>query len=105
MLAKRKYNIGDKVKIQTQNDKGLVWYDCEIIGSTRYINEKYENVYRLQTIDINPTLYFYRCEGELDLMNPRKDPCIWLIPTMTRRWASQTLVIYQILLDSWFIRQ
>ena len=73
MLAKRKYNIGDKVKIQTQNDKGLVWYDCEIIGSTRYINEEYENVYRLQSIDTNPTLYFYRCEGELNLMNPRKE--------------------------------
>lgn len=73
MLVKRKYNIGDKVKIQTQNYKGLVWYDCEIIDSTRYINEEYENVYRLQTIDTNPTLYFYRCEGELDLMNPRKE--------------------------------
>ena len=73
MLAKRKYNIGDEVKIQTQNDKGLVWYDCEIIGSTRYINEEYENVYRLQSIDTNPTLYFYRCEGELNLMNPRKE--------------------------------
>ena len=73
MLVKTKYNIGDKVKIQTQNYKGLVWYDCEIIGSTRYINEEYENVYRLQTIDTNPTLYFYRCEGELDLMNPRKE--------------------------------
>ena len=73
MLVKTKYNIGDKVKIQTQNYKGLVWYDCEIIGSTRYINEEYENVYRLQTMDTNPTLYFYRCEGELDLMNPRKE--------------------------------
>ena len=76
MEIKRKYNIGDKVKIQTQNDKGLVWYDCEIIGSTReqiYINGEYENVYKLQTIGNNPTLYFYRCEGELDLMNPRNE--------------------------------
>ena len=75
-MSERKYNIGDKVKIQTQNDKGLVWYDCEIIGSTRgqiYINGKYENVYRLQIINSNPTVYFYRCEGELDLMNPRKE--------------------------------
>ena len=76
MLVKRKYNIGDKVKIQTQNDKGLVWYDCEIIDSTReqiYINREYENVYRLQTIDNSPRFYFYRCEGELDLMNQRKE--------------------------------
>ena len=35
MLVKTKYNIGDKVKIQTQNYKGLVWYDCEIIGFQR----------------------------------------------------------------------
>jgi hypothetical protein len=75
MLVKRKYNIGDKVKIQTQNDKGWVWYDCEIIDCERkqiYVNGEYENVYKLQTVD-NPTFCFYRCEGELDLMNPRKE--------------------------------
>lgn len=34
-MSERKYNIGDKVKIQTQNDKGWVWYDCEIIDRER----------------------------------------------------------------------
>lgn len=75
MEVKRKYNIGDKVKIQTQNDKGWVWYDCEIVDSERkqiYINGEYENIYKLQTIDNKYTFYFFRCEGELDLMNPEK---------------------------------
>ena len=75
MLAKRKYNIGDKVKIQTQNDKGLVFFICEIIDCKRkqvYINGEYENVYKLQTIN-KPTFYFFRDECELELMNPRKE--------------------------------
>lgn len=75
MLAKRKYNIGDKVKIQTQNDKGLVFFICEIIDCERkqvYINGEYENVYKLQTIN-KPTFYFFRAECELELMNPRKE--------------------------------
>lgn len=67
MLVKRKYNIGDKVKIQTQNDKGLVYYDCEIIDCERkqvYINGESENVYKLRTIN-KPTFYFFRNECEL----------------------------------------
>ena len=76
MEIKRKYNIGDKVKIQTVNDNGWVWYDCIIIDSERkqiYINGDYENIYKLQPVGNNPPFYFYRCEGELDLMNPRKE--------------------------------
>ena len=75
MKVKRKYNIGDKVKIQTQNDKGLVFFICEIIDCERkqvYINGEYENVYKLQTIN-KPTFYFFRAECELELMNPRKE--------------------------------
>ena len=75
MLVKRKYNIGDKVKIQTTNDDIIVYYDCEVIGCERkqvYINGEFENVYKLQTIN-KPTLYFFRDECELDLMNSRKE--------------------------------
>lgn len=76
MEVKRKYNIGDKVKIKTQNDKGWVWYDCEIIGSKRvqmYVNGGWETEYRLRTIGNNPTFYFREDEKDLDLMNPRKE--------------------------------
>ena len=76
MKVKRKYNIGDKVKIQTTNNDIIVYYDCEIIGYERkqvYINGKSENVYKLQTINSKPTFYFFRDECELDLMNPRKE--------------------------------
>ena len=69
MLVKRKYNIGDKVKIQTTNDDGIVYYDCEIIDCERkqiYINGKSENVYKLQTINSKPTFYFFRDEWELE---------------------------------------
>ena len=54
MEIKRKYNIGDKVKIQTQNDKGLIWYECEIIDSKRvqmYVNGGLETEYKLRTIN------------------------------------------------------
>ena len=76
MLVKRKYNIGDKVKIQTTNNDIIVYYDCEIIGFQRkqiYINGESENVYKLQTINSKPTFYFFRDECELELMNPRKE--------------------------------
>ena len=76
MVVKRKYDIGEKVEIQTVDDNGIVCYDCEIIGCERkqiYVNGEYENVYKLQTIDNNPTFYFFRYECELDLMNPRKE--------------------------------
>ena len=66
--VKRKYNIGDKVKIQTTNDDGIVYYDCEIIGYERkqvYINGEHENVYKLQTIN-KPTFYFSKDEKELN---------------------------------------
>ena len=75
MEVKRKYNIGDKVKIQTQNDKGWVWYDCEIIDSKRvqmYVNGGWETDYRLRTIDNKLGFYFFRTEKELDLTNPGK---------------------------------
>ena len=68
MKVKRKYNIGDKVKIQTTNDDIIVYYDCEIIGFQRkqvYINGEHENVYKLQTIN-KPTFYFSRDEKELN---------------------------------------
>ena len=54
MLVKRKYNIGDKVKIQTTNNNGIVYYDCEIIDCERkqiYVNGESENVYKLRTIN------------------------------------------------------
>lgn len=73
MHVKRKYNIGDKVKIQTQNDDGIVYYDCEIIDSKRvqmYVNGGWETEYRLRTIDNKLELYFIRTEKELDLTNP-----------------------------------
>lgn len=76
MLVKRKYSIGDKVKIQTTNNDIIVYYDCEIIGFQRkqvYINGECENVYKLQTINSKPTFYFFRDECELELMNPRKE--------------------------------
>ena len=76
ILVKRKYNIGDKVKIQTTNNDIIVYYDCEIIGFQRkqvYINGESENVYKLQTINSTPTFYFFRDEWELELMNPRKE--------------------------------
>lgn len=66
--VKRKYNIGDKVKIQTANDDGIVYHDCEIIDCERkqvYINEEHENVCKLQTIN-KPTFYFSRDEKELN---------------------------------------
>lgn len=76
MEIKRKYNIGDKVKIQTQNDNGWVWYDCEIIDSKRvqmYINGGWETEYKLRTINNKLELYFTRTEKELDFTNPRKE--------------------------------
>ena len=76
MLAKRKYNIGDKVKIQTQNDKGLIYYDCEIIDCERkqvYINGESENVYKLRTINNKFILYFFIDECELELLDSRKE--------------------------------
>ena len=76
MLAKRKYNIGDKVKIQTTNDDGIVSYDCEIIDCERkqvYINGESENVYKLRTINNKLTLYFFIDEGELELLDSRKE--------------------------------
>ena len=76
MIAKRKYNIGDKVKIQTTNDNGIVYYDCEIIDCERkqiYVNGESENVYKLRTINNKLTLYFSIDEGELELLNSRKE--------------------------------
>ena len=67
-----KYNIGDKVKIQTVNDTGIVYYDCEIIDSKRvqmYVNGGWETDYRLRTIDNKLGFYFFRTEKELDLVN------------------------------------
>ena len=75
MLVERKYNIGDKVKIQTINDNRIVYYDCEIIDSKRvqmYVNGGWETDYRLRTIDNKLGFYFFRIEKELDLMNPGK---------------------------------
>ena len=76
MLVKRKYNIGEQVKIQTQNDDGPICFVCTIMDSTRvqsFVNGDLETIYRLQTIN-SPTLYFYRSEDELELMNPKKNP-------------------------------
>jgi len=75
MLVERKYNIGDKVKIQTINDNRIVYYDCEIIDSKRvqmYVNGGWETDYRLRTIDNKLGFYFFRIEKELDLTNPGK---------------------------------
>ena len=61
MKVKRKYNIGDKVKIQTQNDKGLVFFICEIIDCEReqvYINGEYENVYKQAVIFASAALIY-----------------------------------------------
>lgn len=71
-MSERKYNIGDKVKIQTQNDDGIVYYDCEIIDSERvqmYVNGGLETEYKLRTIDNKLGFYFIRTRKELDLMN------------------------------------
>lgn len=76
MEVKRKYNIGDKVKIQTVNDTGIVYYDCEIINSKRvqmYVNGGLETEYKLRTINNKIELYFIRTEKELDLTNPGKE--------------------------------
>ena len=76
MLAKRKYNIGDKVKIQTTNNNGIVYYDCEIIDYERkqiYVNGEYENVYKLRTINNKLTLYFFIDERELELLDSGKE--------------------------------
>ena len=76
MLAKRKYNIGEQVKIQTVDDTGIVYYDCEVIDSKRvqmYVNGGLETEYKLRTINNKIELYFIRTEKELDLKNPRKE--------------------------------
>ena len=76
MIAKRKYNIGDKVKIQTTNNNGIVHYDCEIIDCERkqiYVNGESENVYKLRTINNKLTLYFFIDECELELLDSRKE--------------------------------
>lgn len=72
MEVKREYNIGDKVKIQTFNDTGIVYYDCEIVDSKRvqmYVNGGWETEYRLRTINNKLGFYFIRTGKELDLIN------------------------------------
>ena len=78
MLVKRKYNIGDKVKIQTQNDKGLVWYDCEILDSTReqiYINGEYENHAHLtKTVDSKGKVKLDTAKALINIVTKKRVP-------------------------------